>query len=106
MSFGMSSFINLTNLAFSETRNLPNLLAEKRKEIRIVTLSTMPNNHFCSTYILAYHHLKHQHSPKACGKKNFDQSEAREPPTSGHRSVMEGPTMVLIVSIGLLYTYT
>ena len=33
-------------------------------------------------------------------------AEAREPPTSGHKSVMEGPTMVLIVSIGLLYTYT
>ena len=33
-------------------------------------------------------------------------SEARsEPPTSGHESVMEGPRMVLIVSIGLLYTY-
>jgi len=26
--------------------------------------------------------------------------------TSGHKSVMEGPTMVLIVSIALLYTYT
>jgi len=34
------------------------------------------------------------------------QSQAREPPTSGRKSVMEGPTMVLIVSIGLLYTYT
>ena len=34
------------------------------------------------------------------------QSEAREPPTSGHKGVMEGPAMVLIVSIGLLYTYT
>ena len=38
--------------------------------------------------------------------KNLTQSEAREPPTSGHKSVMEGPTMVLIVSIGLSYTYT
>jgi len=40
--------------------------------------------------------------------ENLTQSEARvrEPPTSGHKSVMEGPTMVLIVSIGLLYTYT
>jgi len=37
--------------------------------------------------------------------KNLTQSEAREPPTSGHKSVMEGPTMVLIVSIGLSYTY-
>jgi len=38
--------------------------------------------------------------------KNRTQSEAREPPTSGHKSRMEGPTMVLIVSIGLLCTYT
>jgi len=38
--------------------------------------------------------------------ENQIQSEAREPPTSGHKSVIEGPTMVLIVSIGLLYTYT
>jgi len=35
-----------------------------------------------------------------------DKSEARKPPTSGHKSVVEGPTMVLIVSICLLYTYT
>ena len=39
-------------------------------------------------------------------ENTLTQSEAREPPTSGHKSVMEGPTMVLIVSIGLLYTYT
>ena len=38
--------------------------------------------------------------------ENRTQSEAREPPTSGHKSVMEGPTMVLIVSIALYYTYT
>jgi len=38
--------------------------------------------------------------------KNLTQSEAREPPTSGCTSMMEGPTMVLIVSIGLQYTYT
>ena len=33
--------------------------------------------------------------------ENWTQSEARELPTSGHESVMEGPTMVLIVSIAL-----
>jgi len=38
--------------------------------------------------------------------ENLTQSEARELPTSGHKSVMEGPTMVLIVSIGHSYTYT
>jgi len=34
------------------------------------------------------------------------QSEAREPPTSGCESVMEGPRILLIVSIALSYTYT
>jgi len=38
--------------------------------------------------------------------ENQTQSEAREPPTSGHKSVKEGPRILLIVSIGLLYTYT
>jgi len=38
--------------------------------------------------------------------ENLTQSEAREPPTSGHKSVMEGSTMVLMVSIVLSYTYT
>ena len=33
--------------------------------------------------------------------ENLTQSEARELPTSGHESVMEGPTMVLIVFIAL-----
>jgi len=33
------------------------------------------------------------------------QSEAREPPTSGHKSVMEGPRILLIVFIALSYTY-
>ena len=38
--------------------------------------------------------------------ENLTQSEAREPPTSGCKSVMEGHTKVLIVSIALSYTYT
>ena len=29
---------------------------------------TMPNHHYTSTYMLAYHHLKPRRSPKACGK--------------------------------------
>jgi len=37
--------------------------------------------------------------------KNLTQSEAREPPTGGRKSAMEGPRMVLIVSIALSYTY-
>jgi len=36
--------------------------------------------------------------------ENLAQSEARELPTSGCTSVMEGPTMVLIVFIALYYT--
>jgi len=38
--------------------------------------------------------------------ENLTQSEARELPTSGHESVMEGPRILLIVSIALYYTYT
>jgi len=38
--------------------------------------------------------------------ENLTQSEARELPTSGHKSVMEGPRILLIVFIGLYYTYT
>jgi len=38
--------------------------------------------------------------------ENLTQSEARELPTSGHKSVMEGPTMVLIVFIAPYFTYT
>ena len=39
--------------------------------------------------------------------ENLTQSEAREPPTSGCKSVMEGPRILLIVSIVFLYyTYT
>ena len=38
--------------------------------------------------------------------ENQTQSEARELPTSGHNSVMEGPRILLIVFIGLYYTYT
>jgi len=37
--------------------------------------------------------------------ENLAQSEARELPTSGCASVMEGPTMVLIMFIALYYTY-
>ena len=38
--------------------------------------------------------------------ENLAQSEARELPTSGHKSVMEGPRILLIVFIALYYTYT
>ena len=38
--------------------------------------------------------------------ENLTQSEARELPTSGHASVMEGPRILLIVFIALYYTYT
>jgi len=38
--------------------------------------------------------------------KNLTQSKTRELPTSGHNSVMEGPRILLIVFIGLYYTYT
>ena len=37
--------------------------------------------------------------------ENLTQSEARELPTSGHKSVIEGPRILLIVFIALYYTY-
>ena len=29
---------------------------------------TMPNNHYCSTYMMAYHHLMTRRFPKVAGK--------------------------------------
>ena len=38
--------------------------------------------------------------------ENRTQSEAREPPTSGHTPATESYTMALLVAIRILYTYT
>ena len=68
---------------------------------------TMPNHHYTSTYMLAYHHLKACGSEKVpVGKRNFDPPEGRKTPTPGSKSMVEGPTKVLRVFRALLYTYT
>jgi len=46
------------------------------------------------------------HCLAAADFENWTQSEARELPTSGHKSVIEGPRILLIVFIALSYTYT
>ena len=48
----------------------------------------------------------HKLSDSRLDFENLAQSQARELPTSGCASVMEGPIMVLIVFIALYYTYT
>ena len=67
---------------------------------------TMPNHHYTSTYMLAYHHLKPDVLRKPVGKRNFDPPEGRKTPTPGSKSMVEGPTKVLRVFRALLYTYT
>ena len=67
----------------------------------------MAKHQYLSNRMIAYHHLMAKH----CRNSRFDfeiltQSEARELPTSGHESVMEGPRILLIVFIVLYYTYT
>ena len=62
---------------------------------------TMPNNHYCSTYMMSYPHLMAKHC-LTIGRKS--RSEAWNLPTSGGRSGMEGLTIMLGVLLTLLYT--
>ena len=62
----------------------------------------MPNKHYSSKPTSLRYHLM----AKCClkvGRKS--QSEARNLPTWGCKSMMEGPTIMLGVFITLLYTY-
>ena len=67
---------------------------------------TMPNNCYCSTYMMAYHHLMARGFPKVDGKPKFQPTEGRKTPTCGCKSMVEGLTIMLIVFINLLYTHT
>jgi len=51
-------------------------------------------------------HYGHTLSDDQLDFENLTQSEAREPPTSGHKSVMEGLTIMPRVFINLLCTHT
>ena len=71
--------------------------------INLLYTHTMPNNHYCSTYMLPYPHLMAKHCLKVSRKSS---SEARNLPTCGCKSMMDGLTIMLGVFINLLYTYT
>jgi hypothetical protein len=56
--------------------------------------------------MMAYHHLMARGFPKVDGKPKFQPTEGRKTPTWGHKCMAEGLTIMLGVSMGLLYTYT
>jgi len=39
--------------------------------INLLYIYTMPNNHYCSTYMITYHHLMTQRFPKVARKSSF-----------------------------------
>jgi len=71
--------------------------------INLLCTYTMPNNHYCSTYMMPYPHLLVKHCLKV-GRKS--RSEAWNLPTCGCKSMVEGLTITLRVFINLLYTLT
>jgi len=71
--------------------------------INLLYTHTMPNNHYCSTYMMAYPHLMAKHCLIISRKLR---SEAWNLPTSGCKSMLEGLTIMLRVFINLLYTHT
>ena len=72
-----------------------------RVSINFLCIYTMPNSHYCSTCMLLYPHLMAKHCLKVGWKSK---SEAWNLPTSGCKSMMEGPTIILGVFIILLNT--
>jgi len=96
----------------SEARNLPTWGCKSMMEgptmmlgvfITLLYIYTMPNKHYSSKHTSLRCHLM----AKCClkvGRKT--KSEARNLPTWGCKSMMEGPTMMLGVFINLLYMYT
>jgi len=71
--------------------------------INLLYTHTMPNNHYCSTCMLLYPHLMVKHC-LTVGRKS--RSEARNLPTCGCKSMMDGLRIMLGVFITLLYTHT
>ena len=63
----------------------------------------MPNNHYCSTYMMAYPHLMAKHCLKVARKSR---SEGLDLSTCCCKSMVEGPTIMLGVFITLLYIHT
>jgi len=71
--------------------------------INMLCTYTMPDIYYSTTYMLLYPHLLAKHCLKV-GRKS--RSEARNLPTYGCKSMMEGPTIMMGVFIILLYTHT
>ena len=102
--------------AWSEAWNRPTsgcksmvegLIIMLRVFINLLYTHTMPNNHYCSTYMMPYPHLLVKHCLReSAGNRDFSWSEARNPPTSGCKSMIDGLTIMLRVFIILLYTHT
>ena len=102
--------------SWSEAWNLPTCGCKSMVEgltimlgvfINLLYTHTMPNNHYCSTYMMAYPHLMAKHCLRV-GRKSrfFPWSEAWNLPTCGCKSMVEGLTIMLGVFINLLYTHT
>jgi len=98
--------------AWSEAWNLPTsgcksmmegLIIMLRVFVNLLYTYTMPNNHYCSTYMMPYPHLMAKHC-LTIGRKS--RSKAWNLPTSGCKSMMEGLIIMLRVFINLLYTHT
>jgi len=67
----------------------------------------MPNKHYSSKPTSLRYHLMAKRCLKVGRKSKFwTKSEARNLPTWGCKSMMEGPTIMLGVFITLLYMYT
>jgi len=98
--------------AQSEARNLPTWGYKSMMEgptimlgvfIILLYMYTMPNKHYSSKPTSLRYHLMAKHCLKV-GRKS--KSEARNLPTWGCKSMMEGPTIMLGVFIILLYMYS
>ena len=96
----------------SEARNLPAWGCKSMIEghtimlgvfIILLYMYTMPNKHYSSKPTSLRYHLMAKRCLKV-GRKS--KSEARNLPTWGCKSMMEGPTIMLGVFITLLYMYT
>ena len=95
-----------------EARNLPTWGCKSMMEgptimlgvfITLLYMQTMPNKHYSSKPTSLRYHLMAKRCLKV-GRKS--KSEARNLPTWGCKSMMDGLTIMLEVFINLLYTYT
>jgi len=96
----------------SEARNLPTWGCKSMIEgptimwgvfMTLLYMYTMPNKHYSSKPTSLRYHLMAKRCLKVSRKSK---SEARNLPTWGCKSMMEGPTIMLRVFMTLLYIYT